>query len=167
MFGLLRDLQTCHEVSALPRVGCGFVVCTAEPYGTDRHTAKLIGKPGLTTPQGEVRSLIGPRRPQLASQRRRRGVQSSSGVLPLAPAWAINGRSRIWLQNAGDVLIWRPVSVQVPLILVTSKFGWERGRKSGDQGTLPSIAILCYVTFPTKKQRSMRLVQISAVGPQL
>lgn len=103
----------------------------------------------------------------LASQRRRRGVQSSSGLLPLAPAWAINGRSRIWLQNAGDVLIWRPVSVQVPLILVTSKFGWERGRKSGDQGTLPLIGILRYVTFPTKKQRSMRLVQISAVGPQL
>lgn len=119
------------EISALPRVGCGFVVCTAELHGTDRHTAKLIGKPGRPTPQGEVRSLVGSRRPRLASQLRCRGVQSSSGGLPMAPAWAINGRSRIWLQNAGEMLIWRPVGVQVPLILVTSTFGWDCGRNQG------------------------------------
>lgn len=103
---------------------------------------ELIGKPGLPTPQGEVRSLAGSCRAPGCEPAQASGcpklLWSTSDAAQLGPkgppSWPVNGSPRIWLQSAGEVLISRPVSVQVALILVTSKFGWDCGRNQGTRG---------------------------------
>lgn len=74
------------------------------------RTAELIGKPGLPTPQGEVRSLMGSCRPR---PRASSGVGVSRAPLEyfrhpqLGPSMGVLVLGR---ENAGEVLIRRPVS---------------------------------------------------------